>query len=340
MSHKSFPRRFSVAPMLDWTDRHCRYFYRQMTQHALLYTEMVTTGAIIHGKGDFLGFNEAEHPVALQLGGSDPAAMAECAVRAQTQGYDEVNINVGCPSDRVQNGAFGACLMAQPETVAECIKAMQRVVSIPVTVKSRIGIDDMDEYEDLTRFIQVVADAGCDTFIVHARKAWLKGLSPKENRDIPPLMYERVYQLKQQFPHLHIGINGGINNHTDGVAHLAHVDEVMLGREVYANPYCLAEVDTLYYDEQYEVPSRAAVVERMHCYTQAYVNDGGRVWHVARHMLGLFQGQPGGKVWRRYLSQNAIKGEVSADVLLDAHAEMEATKARALAFQADKAIQS
>ncbi len=336
MSTNHFHRRFSVAPMLDWTDRHCRYFYRQMTQYALLYTEMVTTGAIIHGKGDFLGFNDAEHPVALQLGGSDPGAMAECAAQAQEQGYDEVNINVGCPSDRVQNGAFGACLMAMPETVAQCIQAMQAQVDIPVTVKSRIGIDDMDEYEDLTRFIQIVADAGCNTFIVHARKAWLKGLSPKENRDIPPLMYDRVYQLKQQFPELHIGINGGINNHVDGLAHLEHVDEVMLGREVYANPYCLAEVDALYYGDNHSAPSRADVVESMYRYTKEYLSDGGRVWHIARHMLGLFQGQPGGKVWRRYLSQNAIKGEVSADVLLDAHAEMEATKARALAFQAEK----
>lgn len=336
MSNNSAARRFSVAPMLDWTDRHCRYFLRQISQHALLYTEMVTTGAIIYGKGDFLGFNEAEHPVALQLGGSDPEAMAECAARAQAEGYDEVNINVGCPSDRVQNGAFGACLMANPEVVAACVKAMQGQVTIPVTVKSRIGIDDMDEYEDLTRFVNIVADAGCNTFVVHARKAWLKGLSPKENRDIPPLMYDRVYQLKQEFPDLHIGINGGINNHQDGLAHLQHVDEVMLGREVYANPYCLAEVDALYFSDDSHVTSRASVVKRMHEYTQGHVEQGGRVWHVARHMLGLFQGQPGGKVWRRYLSQNAVKGEVSPDVLLEALAMMEETKAKAIAFQAEK----
>ncbi|MDF2180317.1 tRNA dihydrouridine(20/20a) synthase DusA [Aliiglaciecola sp. CAU 1673] len=310
-------RRLSVAPMLDWTDKHCRFFLRLLSRHALLYTEMVTTGAIIFGKGDYLAFNAEEHPVALQLGGSDPGAMAECAARAQAYGYDEVNINVGCPSDRVQNGRFGACLMAEPQTVADCIKAMQRQVSIPVTVKSRIGIDDMDEFEDLTRFVQVVADAGCDTFIVHARKAWLQGLSPKENRDIPPLNYERVYQLKQQFPTLHISINGGIKSLRETQAHLQHVDGVMIGREVYANPYLLAEADSSLFGEILPVPSRLAVVEKMIPYINQQVAEGARVWHVARHMLGLFQGQPGGRLWRRYLSEQGPRA-ISGDLLYGA----------------------
>ena len=232
-----------MAPMLDWTDRHCRYFLRLISRHTLLYTEMVTTGAIIFGKGDYLGFNNEEHPVAVQLGGSNPDDMARCAEKAQAYGYDEVNINVGCPSDRVKNGSFGACLMAQPEVVADCVSAMQKAVDIPVTVKCRIGIDDMDEYEDFSRFIDVVANAGCDTFIVHARKAWLQGLSPKENRDIPPLNYPRVYQLKQAHPELTIDINGGITTLAQTDEHLQHVDGVMIGREVYANPYILADAD-------------------------------------------------------------------------------------------------
>ena len=310
-------RKISVAPMLDWTDRHCRYFLRQISQHALLYTEMVTTGAIIFGKGDYLGFNQEEHPVALQLGGSDPADMAKCAELAQSRGYDEVNINVGCPSDRVQNGRFGACLMAEPETVAECIKAMQAVVDIPVTVKSRIGIDEMDEYEDLTRFIDVVASAGCDTFIVHARKAWLKGLSPKENRDIPPLLYERVYHLKEQFNDCHISINGGVKTLDDADLHMKYIDGVMIGREVYSNPYLLAEVDNRFYQDAHNVPNRLEIVEKMVPYTQAHVDNGGRAWHVARHMLGLFQGQPGARVWRRYLSQHGPKNGVGAELLTD-----------------------
>ena len=210
MSDISFNRKFSVAPMLDWTDRHCRYFLRLLSKHTLLYTEMVTTGAIIYGKGDYLGFNTEEHPVAVQLGGSDPSDMAKCAELSQERGYDEVNINVGCPSDRVKNGSFGACLMAQPDVVASCVKAMQSAVDIPVTVKCRIGIDDMDEDEDFARFIDIVADAGCDTFIVHARKAWLQGLSPKENREVPPLNYPRVYNLKETRPNLSISINGGL----------------------------------------------------------------------------------------------------------------------------------
>jgi tRNA-dihydrouridine synthase A len=315
---ESINRTISVAPMLDWTDKHCRYFLRQISQHALLYTEMVTTGAIIFGKGDYLAFNQEEHPVALQLGGSNPTDMARCASEAQQYGYDEVNINVGCPSDRVQNGRFGACLMAEPKTVAACIDSMQAEVDIPVTVKSRIGIDDMDEYEDLTRFIDVVADSGCDTFIVHARKAWLKGLSPKQNRDVPPLMYDRVYQLKQQFPDLHISLNGGVKTLDDVQLHLNYLDGVMIGREVYSNPYILAEVDKRFYQDNSASKTRAEVVMAMLPYVERQIAHGARPWHIARHMLGLFQGQPGGRIWRRYLSQNGTKTDVGVELLTDA----------------------
>ena len=328
----------SVAPMLDWTDKHCRYFLRQISRHTLLYTEMVTTGAIIYGKGDFLSYNDAEHPVSLQLGGSDPTHMAQCAINAQEYGYDEVNINVGCPSDRVQNGRFGACLMAEPQTVAECIKAMQAEVDIPITVKSRIGIDDMDEYKDLSTFIDIVAGAGCQDFTVHARKAWLKGLSPKENRDIPPLMYDRVYQLKEEFPDLHIGINGGVKTLSEAQQHLQFVDSVMIGREVYSNPYILSQVDTEFYHDKTAVPTREDIVQRMYEYTQQHVAAGGKVWHVVRHMMGLFQGQPGGRVWRRYLSENAIGADKSPDVLLAALDTMMQTRQKAQQFLDDKPV--
>ena len=310
-------RRMSIAPMLDWTDRHYRYFMRRITRHTLLYTEMVTTGAILFGKGDYLGFNSEEHPVALQLGGSDPADMAECARRAEARGYDEVNINVGCPSDRVQNGRFGACLMAEPDTVAACITAMQKAVAIPVTVKCRIGIDDMDEYAHLDDFIRRVADAGCDTFIIHARKAWLQGLSPKENREIPPLMYDRVYLLKEHFPQLHLSINGGVKTLEEAKQHLQYQDGVMIGREAYANPYMFAEVDRKFYADAHAIPSREAVIESMVPYVNEQVASGARVWHVARHMLGIFQGQPGGRIWRRYLSENGTRA-TDGQLLLDA----------------------
>lgn len=308
----------SVAPMLDWTDKHCRYFHRLMSSQAVLYTEMVTTGAIIFGKGDYLDFNAQEHPVALQLGGSDPADMARCAALAEERGYDEVNINVGCPSDRVQNGRFGACLMAEPETVAACVRAMQKAVSIPVTVKSRIGIDDMDEYEDLTRFIQLVAEAGCDTFIVHARKAWLKGLSPKQNREVPPLMYERVYQLKQEFPALHISLNGGVKSIQDIKLHLQHLDGVMIGREAYSNPYLLADIDQHIFALDKPALERSEVVRDILPYAQEQLEKGARIWHIARHMLGLFQGQPGARVWRRYLSENGPNRQAGIELLTDA----------------------
>lgn len=321
-------RKFSVAPMLDWTDRHCRYFLRLISKEALLYTEMVTTGAIIYGKGDFLGYNKEEHPVALQLGGCDPAHMAECAVQAEELGYDEVNINVGCPSDRVQNGRFGACLMAEPETVAACVKAMQEKVSIPVTVKCRIGIDDMDDYKDLTRFIEVVSDVGCRTFIVHARKAWLQGLSPKQNREVPPLMYDRVYHLKQEFPNLHISINGGVKTLNEVTEHLKHVDGVMVGREVYSNPYILADVDQQVFESN-ELPlDREAVVRKMVPYIDQHIENGGRAWHIIRHMIGIFQGQPAGRVWRRFLSQNAVKHDVDSIILEQALEVMAETKAQ------------
>lgn len=312
-------RKFSVAPMLDWTDRHCRYFLRLISKHTLLYTEMVTTGAIIYGKGDYLGFNTEEHPVAVQLGGSDPADMARCAVLSQERGYDEVNINVGCPSDRVKNGSFGACLMAQPEVVANCVKAMQAEVDIPVTVKCRIGIDDMDEDEDFSRFINIVADAGCDTFIVHARKAWLQGLSPKENREIPPLNYPRVHRLKETRPELSISINGGIKTLEDTQAQLALVDGVMMGREVYSNPYIMASVDKdIFGDTSASPASRRWLVEQMQAYIERQEDPYFKPWHAARHMLGLFQGQAGGRIWRRYLSQNGTGKSPDPNLLMNA----------------------
>ena len=317
-------RRFSVAPMLDWTDRHCRYFLRLLSKHTLLYTEMVTTGAIIYGKGDYLGFNTEEHPVAVQLGGSDPSDMAKCAELSQERGYDEVNINVGCPSDRVKNGSFGACLMAQPDVVASCVKAMQSAVDIPVTVKCRIGIDDMDEDEDFARFIDIVADAGCDTFIVHARKAWLQGLSPKENREVPPLNYPRVYNLKKTRPDLSISINGGIKTLDDVNTHLLNVDGVMMGREVYANPYILANVDsTIMGDESAHGISRREVVMQMQQYIERQEDPYFKPWHAARHMLGLFQGQAGGRIWRRYLSQNGTGKNPDPNLLMNGLAEVE-----------------
>ena len=319
MSITPLNRKLSVAPMLDWTDRHCRYFLRLMTKHTLLYTEMVTTGAIIYGKGDYLGFNNEEHPVAVQLGGSDPSDMARCAVLSQERGYDEVNINVGCPSDRVKNGSFGACLMAQPDVVADCVSAMQKEVDIPVTVKCRIGIDDMDEDEDFSRFINVVADAGCDTFIVHARKAWLQGLSPKENREIPPLNYPRVHRLKATRPELSISINGGVKTLDETKTQLLDVDGVMMGREVYANPYILANVDNVIFgDDQSEVTSRRDLVMKMQEYIARQDDPYFKPWHVARHMLGLYQGQAGGRIWRRYLSQNGTGKSPDPDLLMNA----------------------
>ena len=314
------PLRFSVAPMLDWTDRHCRYFLRQMSRHALLYTEMVTTGAILQGRGDYLAYNEEEHPVALQLGGSMPEELARCARIAEQRGYDEINLTVGCPSDRVQNGRFGACLMAHPALVADCVRAMRSEVRIPVTVKSRIGIDDSDSYEFLQQFLDEVSAAGCDTFIIHARKAWLNGLSPKENREIPPLDYERVYRVKQDYPHLTISINGGITSPEAILAHLAHVDGVMVGREAYQNPYLMALVDSLVFDDKHPVPSRHEVVRLMVPYVEQELAKGNHLSHITRHMLGLFQGLSGARRWRRHLSENACRPGAGVDVMLEAMA--------------------
>jgi tRNA-dihydrouridine synthase A len=313
--------RFSVAPMLDWTDRHCRYFHRLISQHALLYTEMVTTGALVHGDPHrFLQFNAAENPVAFQLGGSNPGDLATCAKMVEEYGYDEVNLNVGCPSDRVQNGRFGACLMAEPELVADCVAAMKQAVSIPVTVKSRIGIDDRDSYEELAHFISTVANAGCETFIIHARKAWLSGLSPKENRDIPPLRYDVVYRIKQDFPQLEIILNGGITTLDQAEDCLQHVDGVMVGREVYHNPYLLADVDRRFFGDIKEPRSREAIMQLLIPYIreQLELKNGVRLNSITRHILGLFHGEPGARGWRRHLSENVCKPGADINVLLDA----------------------
>lgn len=311
--------RFSIAPMLDWTDKNCRYFHRLLSSRALLYTEMVTTGAIIHGnRGQHLQFNPEEHPLALQLGGSNPADLALCAKIGEDYGYDEINLNVGCPSDRVQNGRFGACLMAEPELVAECVAAMRQAVSIPVTVKSRIGIDERDSYEELVNFIAAVAAAGCDSFIVHARKAWLSGLSPKQNRDIPPLCYDVVLQLKRDFPDLTIVINGGITTLDSTLDLLNHVDGVMMGREAYHNPYLLAEVDARIFHDPHPFKSRREVVLAMLPYVERQLRAGVRLNAVTRHMLGLFHGVNGARAWRRHLSENANIRGADCEVLLQA----------------------
>ncbi|WP_159565488.1 tRNA dihydrouridine(20/20a) synthase DusA [Budvicia diplopodorum] len=311
--------RFSVAPMLDWTDRHCRYFHRLLSGQTLLYTEMITTGAILFGKGNYLAYSQEEQPVALQLGGSDPQALAECAKRAEDLGYSEVNLNAGCPSDRVQNGRFGACLMAEPELVADCVKAMKSAVSIPVTVKTRIGIDDSDSYAFLQRFIQLVSEqGGCDNFTLHARKAWLSGLSPKENREIPPLDYSRVYQVKQDFPHLTVAINGGIKTLDEAKQHLQHVDGVMMGREAYQNPGILADVDRELFGLQSPAPDVAAVIEAMYPYIERELSQGTYLGHITRHMLGIFQGIPGARQFRRHLSENAHKAGADVEVLRQA----------------------
>jgi tRNA-dihydrouridine synthase A len=305
---KYLHHRFSVAPMLDWTDRHCRYFHRLLSAQTLLYTEMVTTGAIIHGKGDFLKFSEQEHPITLQLGGSNPQDLATCAKLAEERGYNEINLNVGCPSDRVQNGKFGAILMSEPELVADCVSAMNDVVDIPVTVKTRIGIDDQDSYEFLTHFVQMVSERSrCDQFTIHARKAWLSGLSPKENREIPPLDYPRAYRLKQDFPELTIALNGGIRSLEDSLEHLQYLDGVMVGREAYQNPYILAEVDQRIFGSTAPIKKRKQVIEEMYPYIEEQLMNGSYLGHITRHMLGIFQSMPGGRQWRRYISENAHK---------------------------------
>lgn len=294
---------YSVAPMLDWTDRHCRFFHRQLSSSVLLYTEMVTTGAIIYGKYDLLEYNPEEHPVALQLGGSDVNDLAHCARLAAERGYDEINLNIGCPSERVQNGSFGACLMAEPQLVADCIKAMQDAApDVPVTVKTRLGIDEQDSYEFLCALLDRLTDVSCPRVILHARKAWLKGLSPKENRDIPPLDYDRVYQAKRDYPHFDLHINGGIQTLDEGRTHLQHVNGVMIGRAAYQNPWLLQGIEEEL-GGQPTVDERFVVVERMFPYIERYLAEGGRFWHVVRHMLGLYQGLPGARQWRRLLSE-------------------------------------
>lgn len=316
-------RAFCVAPMLDWTDRHERFFLRLISRHAVLYTEMVTTGAILHGDRDrFLAFNEAEHPLALQLGGSDPKALAECSRIAIDYGYDEINLNVGCPSDRVKSGSFGACLMAQPQLVADCVAAMQDAVDIPVTVKHRVGIDDRDSWDELCEFVETIAQTGCNVFIVHARKAWLQGLSPKENREIPPLNYEAVYKLKQTYPQLQFIINGGFNDLTTAKAQLKFVDGVMMGREVYHNPYILAEVDRVFYGDDHPVPTRHEIIEQLLSYAEAELQKGTRLHAITRHILGLFPGIPGAKAYRRYISENATQKDAGIEVLQQALAQI------------------
>ena len=306
----------SVAPMMDHTDRHFRYFLRQLTRHTLLYTEMITTQAIIHGdRQKLLDFSPAEKPVALQLGGDNPQLLAECARIGQDWGYDEINLNVGCPSDRVQSGNFGACLMAQPALVAQCVEAMQKVVNIPVTVKHRIGIDDQDSYEDLVNFVDIVSSAGCQRFTIHARKAWLQGLSPKENRTIPPLRYADVYRLKRDFPHLFIEINGGITQIEEIHDHLNHVDGVMIGRAAYENPYLFATIDRDIYQKSTSVPSREEIVERMMPYAERSLSQGFRLNQITRHLLSLFNGQPRAKFWRRTLSDSRLLSSSGPELL-------------------------
>jgi len=319
MSSKKIARRLSIAPMMDRTDRHFRYFLRLITKHTLLYTEMITTGAILHGEQKrFLNYSQTEHPLALQLGGSNPDELARCSKIAAEWDYDEVNLNVGCPSDRVQSARFGACLMAEPELVADCVSAMKQQTQIPITVKTRIGIDERDSYEELSAFIEQVSNAGCQTFIIHARKAWLKGLSPKENRETPPLQYETVYQLKKDYPQLEIVINGGFTSIEQILEQYNHVDGVMIGRAAYQNPYLLAEVDQLIFQDDYPVKSRHEILEEFMEYVDHNLAQGIYLSHMARHILGLYQGQAGARLFRRTISEKAYQPGAGLDILKDA----------------------
>lgn len=311
--------RFCVAPMMDWTDRHDRYFLRLLSKHTLLYTEMITSAALVRGKALHLLEHDAlEHPLAVQLGGSDPVELAEAASLAQDAGYDEVNLNVGCPSDRVQSGAFGACLMAEPELVADSISTMQARVNIPVTVKCRIGIDDQDSEEELSRFVETVSDAGCKVFIIHARKAILSGLSPKQNRQIPPLDYQRVLAIKKAFPNLCIIINGGISNLDSAAEFLAKLDGVMLGREAYQNPYILHSVDARFFHTQQSAFTRLEYLQQFIPYMETQLAKGVPLQHMTRHILGLFKGEAGGRQFRRHLSENGHGKDAKLDVLFQA----------------------
>jgi tRNA-dihydrouridine synthase A len=307
--------------MLDWTDRHCRYLLRLISRRTLLYTEMVTTGALIHGDRErHLGFDPAEHPVAIQLGGSSPEDLAACALMAQDRGYDEINLNVGCPSDRVQNGRFGACLMAEPALVADCVAAMKAAATLPITVKTRIGIDHRDSYEELVEFVGQVVAAGCDALVVHARKAWLQGLSPRENREIPPLRYDVVERLKADFPALPIALNGGVTTLTQAKDLLARLDGVMIGREAYQNPWVLAEADRVIFGDGEQSPSRRGVLDAYIPYVERNLAAGVPLNAMTRHILGLFQGRPGARAWRRHLSENAHRPGAGVEVLRTAGA--------------------
>jgi len=323
-------RQISIAPMMGWTDRHARYFLRLITKHSLLYTEMINTGALLHNdqhvglQKRLLAYHADEHPVALQLGGSDSVALAQCSLMAEDAGFDEVNLNIGCPSDRVKSGNFGACLMATPALVADCISAMNTKVKIPVTVKCRIGIDDMEDYDAFAAFVDEVAGVGCDTFVVHARKAWLKGLSPKQNREVPPLKYDYVHRLKKERPELTVVINGGIKTMDSVQQQLQFVDGVMLGREAYHNPYILAEVDrTIYKDNTAVIKTREQVVEQICEYIDKEIADGTKLHSISRHILGLYQGCRGAKAWRRYLSENSHPDDADSSVVKAAMAQFE-----------------
>ena len=311
--------RISIAPMMNRSDRHFRYLMRLLSRHAFLYTEMITTGALLRGNREkVLRFNEFEHPVGIQLGGSDPDELALSARIAEDHGYDEINLNIGCPSNRVQNGRFGACLMKTPELVAECVSSMSNAVSIPVSVKSRTGIDNNNSYEDLHAFIARLSRAGCDCFIIHARNALLKGLSPKENRSIPPLRYETVHQIKRDFPHLHITINGGITTLDQINQQLVHVDGVMLGRSAYQNPYLLAEIDHMLYNNHKRKISRHTIIEDFGDYIEKQLTDGTHLKQMSRHISTLFQGQPGARSYRRMLSEKSGLPNAGAEVLREA----------------------
>ncbi len=325
--------RLCIAPMMDCTDRHDRVFLRLLSRHVRLYTEMITAAAIRHGdRTRLLRFSPVEHPLALQVGGSDPDAMAHAAEAAEAFGHDEVNINCGCPSDRVQAGRFGACLMAEPGTVAACVAAMRRACSLPVTVKMRIGIDQQDDYPTLVRFVEAIAAAGCGTVIVHARKAWLSGLSPRQNREVPPLRHEVVHRLKQDFPHLTVIINGGITDLDAAAEHLAVVDGVMIGRAAYHDPYMLAAADRRFFDAAAPVPTRAEVVAALVPYVAAELATGTPLQAITRHLLGLYQGVPGARAWRRVLTERACRPGAGAEVLHEAAARVAAAcEARAAA---------
>jgi tRNA-dihydrouridine synthase A len=326
--------RFCCAPLMDWTDRHCRVFHRHLSRHALLYTEMITAQAIRHGdRSRLLGFDPQEQPVALQLGGSDPSMLVEAAKIGEDYGYYEINLNIGCPSDRVQEGRFGACLMAEPQLVAECVAAMREAVKIPVTVKCRIGIDDQDENEGLDRFVESVAATGCNTFIIHARKAWLKGLSPKENREIPPLNYARVHQLKADFPHLGIILNGGLATLESAMDEMRNLDGVMLGRAAYHTPWLLADVDRLFFDAPNPVSHRIEAVNKMLPYIQQQLHQGSGLSKMTRHMLGLFHGQPGGRHWRQIISEQGHGPGAGIEVLRRALDAVETQSNRLIAAE-------